>query len=100
MTIEASLDPALFTGIFEREALRLVKHYDFSDDVTVELVLANVAKNVATSQQALRKLVPRLPGRRLCDCEHALATALVTAQELVPEATLQRLGPLVSKYMS
>ena len=36
MTIKAPLDPALFTGIFEREALRLVKHYDFSDDVTVE----------------------------------------------------------------
>jgi 5'-methylthioadenosine phosphorylase len=74
--------------------------HESHDDVTVELVLANLAKNVATSQQALRKLVPRLPGRRLCDCERALATALVTAQELVPEATLQRLGPLVSKYMS
>ena len=35
MTIEEPLDPALYTGVFEREALRLVKHYDFSDDVTV-----------------------------------------------------------------
>jgi hypothetical protein len=64
------------------------------------MVLANLAKNVATSQQALLKMVPRLPDRRLCSCGDALATSLVTAQELVPVTTLQRLGPLVSKYMS
>lgn len=69
-------------------------------DVTVEMVLATLAKNVATSQTALRKLVPRVPEQRQCDCGAALATALVTARELVPEETLQRLGPLVSKYMS
>ena len=74
--------------------------HESHDDVTVEMVLANLAKNVATSQQALRKLVPRLPDRRLCTCENALATSLVTAQELVSFTTLQRLGPLVSKYMS
>ncbi len=69
-------------------------------DVTVEMVLATLAKNVATSQTALRKLMPRVPEQRHCDCGAALATALVTAKELVPEETLQRLGPLVSKYMS
>ena len=74
--------------------------HESHDDVTVEMVLANLAKNVATSQQALRKLVPRLPDRRLCTCENALATSLITAQELVPFITLQRLGLLVSKYMS
>jgi 5'-methylthioadenosine phosphorylase len=69
-------------------------------DVTVEMVLATLAKNVATSQTALHKLMPRIPEQRHCDCGTALATALVTAKELVPEGTLQRLGPLVSKYMS
>ena len=54
-------------------------------DVTVEMVLATLAKNVATSQTALRKLVPRVPEQRQCDCGAALATALVTARELVPE---------------
>jgi 5'-methylthioadenosine phosphorylase len=69
-------------------------------DVTVEMVLSNLAKNATTSQAALRKLMPRVPEQRTCDCGSALATALVTAKELVPEETLQRLGPLVSKYMS
>ncbi|MDP6588615.1 MAG: phosphotransferase [Alphaproteobacteria bacterium] len=36
--IEPSPDPTLFTAIFEREALKLVKSYDFSDDVAVRLL--------------------------------------------------------------
>ena len=35
MTFEASPHPSLFADVFEREARKLVKHYDFSDDVTV-----------------------------------------------------------------
>ena len=35
MTFEASPHSSLFADVFEREARKLVKHYDFSDDVTV-----------------------------------------------------------------
>jgi 5'-methylthioadenosine phosphorylase len=73
--------------------------HDAHAHVTVDMVLANLAKNVARSQQALRRLVPRLVAPRRCSCGTALATALVTAKELVPPSTLERLGPLVSKYM-
>ena len=68
--------------------------------VTVEMVLANLAENAAASQSALRKLMPIMPEERHCGCRTALATALVTAQRLVPSQTIQKLGPLVSKYMS
>lgn len=74
--------------------------HESHEAVTVDMVLANLAKNVATSQAALRKLMPRIPQQRHCTCGSALATALVTAKELVPAETLERLGPLVSKYMS
>jgi 5'-methylthioadenosine phosphorylase len=67
--------------------------------VTVEMVLANLAKNVMTSQAALRKLMPRIPEHRHCGCGAALAATMITAQQLVPEQTLQKLGPIVSKYM-
>jgi 5'-methylthioadenosine phosphorylase len=73
--------------------------HEVHDDVTVDMILANLAKNVAVSQQALRKLVSRLPGHRGCACESALATALVTAEELVPTETLTRLQPIIGKYM-
>ena len=73
--------------------------HEIHDDVTVDVILANLAKNVAVSQLALKRLLPRLPDSRGCSCESTLATALVTAKEHVPEATLSRLGPIVSKYM-
>jgi 5'-methylthioadenosine phosphorylase len=69
-------------------------------DVTVEVILANLSKNVAASQQALQKLLPRLPEHRGCACESALANALVTAKDLVPEETLERLAPIVGRYMT
>ena len=69
------------------------------ENVTVEIVLANLSNNVRESQQALRKLLARLPEQRHCDCQSALRTALVTTSELIPAATIQKLGPLVSKYM-
>lgn len=74
--------------------------HDSHDHVTVEMVLGNLAKNVARSQQALRRLIPRLTEPRHCSCGDALATALVTAHELVPEVTLARLRPLIAKYMT
>jgi 5'-methylthioadenosine phosphorylase len=70
------------------------------DDVSIDMILQNLGKNVAVSRQALRRLVPRLSIPRACVCESALATALVTPRDLVPPATLERLGPIVSRYMS
>ena len=70
------------------------------DDVSVDMILQNLSKNVAVSKQALRRLIPRLNIPRACVCESALATALVTPRDLVPPATLERLGPIVSRYMS
>ena len=67
-------------------------------DVTVDVILENVQKNVGVSRQVLRGLVPKLRVPRHCDCGSALASALVTAPELVPKETLERLGPIVSKY--
>lgn len=74
--------------------------HDSHDDVTVEMVLTNLTKNAAASQAVLRKLIPRLTKERHCNCTAALATALVTAKEWVPKETLDRLRPLVAKYMS
>ena len=67
-------------------------------DVTVDVILEHVRKNVGVSRQVLRGLVPKLQVPRHCDCGSALASALVTAPEFVPKETLERLGPLVSKY--
>jgi len=74
--------------------------HEVHEQVTVEIVLANLTQNVHTSQQALRKLLPRLHNIRRCGCGSALGHALVTAVDMIPRTTIDRLGPLVSKYIS
>ena len=68
-------------------------------DVTVDVVLDNLRQNAARSEMALRHLIPRLAGMGVCACQSALSNAIVTRQELAPKETLERLGPLVTKYM-
>lgn len=69
------------------------------DDVSVELVLQTLRANVRLAEEALIGVVRRLAGGiGDCDCYHALATALITAREKIPPATLDRLWPIVGKY--
>jgi len=72
--------------------------HEVHGDVTAEMIVANLMKNVAVSQQAVRLALGRLPAVRECACAGALKDALVTPLELVPEGTLQRLAPLIDKY--
>ena len=69
-------------------------------DVTADLIAANLQKNVAVSQEAVRLFLRRLPSERQCGCRNALANALVTPLDLVPPATLTRLEPLIAKYVT
>ncbi|MSQ07297.1 MAG: S-methyl-5'-thioadenosine phosphorylase [Dehalococcoidia bacterium] len=68
--------------------------------VTVEMVVQNLQKNVATSQEVLRRVIPRLTGRRSCPCATALKDAIITPKELVPEALKQKLAPIAGRYLT
>lgn len=74
--------------------------HDDEADVTADLIAANLQKNVAVSQEAVRLFLRRLPSERKCGCRNALANALVTPLDLVPPATLTRLEPLIAKYVT
>ena len=67
--------------------------------VTVEMVIQTLNKNTAIAQEAVRILAGSLAHERLCDCEHALATALITHKDAIPAATRQKLDLLVNKYL-
>ena len=74
--------------------------HDDEADVTADLIVANLQKNVSVSQEAVRLFLRRLPSERQCGCRSALANALVTPLDLVPPATLARLEPLIAKYVT
>ena len=83
--------------------LALVTDYDCwhpdHDSVTVDLTIANLMQNAATAQKAIAEAVGRLTGPRTCACKDALATAIITRPEHVPEQTKRELAPIVGKYM-
>jgi len=72
--------------------------HDVEESVSAELILANLLRNVDVSKQVVRLAAERLPATRDCGCGTALASALVTAPELVPAATRERLWPLIRRY--
>lgn len=67
--------------------------------VTVEMVIQTLNKNTALAQDAVRVLAGNLKHQRDCDCEHALATALITRPDVIPAETRQKLDLLVNKYL-
>jgi 5'-methylthioadenosine phosphorylase len=83
--------------------MALVTDYDCwhpdHDSVTVDLIIANLTQNAATAQKAIADAVDRLSGPPACACKDALATAIITRPELVPEQTKRELAPIIGRYM-
>ena len=71
-----------------------------AEPVTVDMVVQNLMKNVATSKELLRTLVPKLDGRGECPCTTALKDAIITPREGVPDKVKRKLGPLVGHYLT
>jgi 5'-methylthioadenosine phosphorylase len=69
------------------------------EPVTVDMVIETLNRNTKIAQEAVYNLVSKLNRERLCDCEHALASALITDLDEIPPETRQRLGLLVDKYL-
>jgi 5'-methylthioadenosine phosphorylase len=68
--------------------------------VTVEQVVAILNKNTEAAQEAVRNLVRTIEPERTCDCQNALADALITNPAVIPGETRQQLDLLVNKYLA
>jgi 5'-methylthioadenosine phosphorylase len=83
--------------------LALVTDYDCwhpdHDSVTVDMIVANLMQNARTAQQVIAHAVEQLPIERTCECARALATAIITRREAIPDAARQRLAPIIGKYL-
>lgn len=66
--------------------------------VSVEMVIQTLNKNTEIAQEAVRNLVRDLSDERACDCDHALASALITRKDVIPPAALEKVDLLVRKY--
>lgn len=66
--------------------------------VTVEMVIQTLNKNTLLAQEAIRNLVKALTERRDCDCNQALANALITRKDIVPVEARKKVDLLIKKY--
>lgn len=85
--------------------MALVTDYDCwhatHDDVTVETVLAYLAKNAETAQKILHNsIVPAASRKRDCACVNALQYAIITQKTAIPAQVKHDLAPLIGKYVS
>ena len=90
--------------ITSAETLAHLLKYDsvlgnLEEDVTVEVVIANLHRNVSLAQSVIRAVAPVAERERRCECGSALATAIVTARDRIPAETARRLGVIVEKYL-
>jgi 5'-methylthioadenosine phosphorylase len=82
--------------------IALVTDYDCwhpqHDEVTVDMIIANLMQNARTAQQVIAAAVAMLPFDRTCECASALKHAIITRPEAIPAAVKQELAPIVGKY--
>jgi 5'-methylthioadenosine phosphorylase len=84
--------------------IALVTDYDCwhpnHDQVTVDMIVANLTQNAATAQQVIANAVSQLPFERTCECATALKHAIITRPEAIPSSVKKDLAPLISKYVT
>ena len=82
--------------------LALVTDYDVwhetHDAVSVDTVVQNLLRNVATAKDVLRRVIPTVSPDRACPCPDLLRSAVITEPSTFPIATRRRLELLVGKY--
>lgn len=84
------------------QTMAMVTDYDcwkeHEEAVTVEMIINNLNQNAAMAKRIVQLAVGRIEDKD-CACQHALATAVITAKKLWPAKTKRELAPLLKKYI-
>jgi 5'-methylthioadenosine phosphorylase len=84
--------------------IALITDYDCwhpsHDQVTVDMIVANLTHNARNAQKVIAEAVARLPFERTCECASALKHAIITRPEAVPPEVKRELAPVVGKYLT
>jgi 5'-methylthioadenosine phosphorylase len=83
--------------------IALVTDYDCwhpdHDQVTVDMIVANLMQNAKMAQQVIAGAVGMLPFERGCECASALKHAIITRPDAVPAEVKRDLAPIIGKYL-
>lgn len=90
--------------------IALVTDYDvwheIAADVTIEMVLDNLMKNVEHAKQMIKTVISQIQNTygivdtaRQCPCATALKDGIITSPELIPHTVKERLKLLIDEYL-
>jgi len=80
----------------------LVTDYDVwhtIEEVSVETVIKNLKANALKAKALVKAVIPRIPDKRECPCATALANAIITQKDAIPEKRKKELKLLIGKYL-
>jgi 5'-methylthioadenosine phosphorylase len=83
--------------------IALVTDYDCwhpeHEAVTVEAIVRNLRKNAQTAKDLIKSAIGKIPLEQDCSCARALENAIITPREKIPAPVIQKLWPIVGKYL-
>jgi 5'-methylthioadenosine phosphorylase len=84
-------------------SISLVTDYDCwkegAEDVTLDMIIGYVQKNAEMAGRIIGQAISRVPDLASCACRSALAPAIATSHEQIPDVTRRRLRVLLEKYL-
>jgi len=72
--------------------------HDAEEVVTVEMIIDNLQKNIANSQDILRKIIPIVMDGD-CNCRNALKDSILTQLDRIPLDLKEKMRPIIGKYL-
>ena len=72
--------------------------HDAHENVTVDMILDTISKNVSTARAIIKDAVTKIGGERSCKCSGAMQFAVVTDPKLIPAKTKENMEVLIGKY--
>ena len=76
------------------------RHREGYDDVTVETVVGNLAKNSALARKIILNVVPEIPAAPDPAAAFALQNAIMTSPERISPENRRRLALIIGKYLA
>lgn len=73
--------------------------YESEEPVSLEMVIANLNKNIRSAKTILKNLIPSLSSARGCSCVTALKDAIITDRKRIPKKVKEGLKIIIGKYI-
>lgn len=70
------------------------------DTVTIEMIVANLNKNVQNAKNIIKNIIPEIAKERNCSCGSSLKYSIVTTKKAISPLLRKNLAPIIGKYIS